>query len=84
MAVSEFREQVGQIGIGFDAIQLVGADQGREACPVSPSLIGSSVMMPGVWILTRLSRIRFTRFAVKWSRLQDLRTAVQKLATEVA
>jgi hypothetical protein len=39
MAVSEFREQVEQIGIGFDAIQFAGADQGRGARPVAPALV---------------------------------------------
>jgi len=39
MALGEFREQVEQIGIGFDAIQFTGADQGREARPIPPALV---------------------------------------------
>ncbi len=70
MAIGEPGEEIAQIGIGFDAIHLAGGDQAGEARPVPSALVGSSVMMPGVWVLTRLSHTLFTRFVArqwKWS-----------------
>lgn len=60
-----------ETGEGLYAIDLAGLDERCDAAPSDAAFVGSSVMMPGVWVLTRLSRIRFTRFAVKRSRLQD-------------
>ena len=34
MAAGEFREQVEQIGVGFDAIDLAGSDQAGKARPI--------------------------------------------------
>lgn len=39
MAIGQFREKVPQVGIGFDAIHLAGADQAGEAGPVFSALI---------------------------------------------
>jgi hypothetical protein len=65
MAVGQLREQIAHIRIWFDAVHLACADQAGEAGPVAATLVGSSVMIPGVWVLTRLSPIRFTRFAAE-------------------
>ncbi|PXW66327.1 hypothetical protein C7964_11058 [Loktanella sp. PT4BL] len=71
VAVGPLGEEIAHVGIWFDAVHLACADEAGEAGPIAATLVGSSVMMPGVWVLTRLSRIRFTRFAAKRSRLQD-------------
>ena len=71
MTIRDTDEQIAQIGIGFDAVHLASADEAGEAGPIAAALVGSSVMILGVWVLTRLSRIRFTRFAAKQLELQD-------------
>jgi hypothetical protein len=52
MAVGELDEEIAQVGIGFDAIDFACADQAGEARPFPAAFVGSSVMMPGVWVLT--------------------------------
>jgi hypothetical protein len=50
-----------EIGERFDVVDFGGLDQGCDAAPCLATLVGSSVIMPGVWGLTRSSLIRFTR-----------------------
>jgi hypothetical protein len=60
-----------QVGVWVDGVQFAGFDERGDDGPFSSAFVGSSVMIPGVWVLTRLSRIRFTRFAAKQLELQD-------------
>lgn len=39
MAIGQLDEQIAQIGIGFDAVHLAGADQAGEAGPIAPALV---------------------------------------------
>lgn len=71
VAIGQLGEQIAQISIGFDAVHLACADQAGEAGPVAATLVGSSVMMPGVWVLMRLSRTLFTRFVARQWKLSD-------------
>lgn len=71
MAVGDAGKKVAQIQVWIDGVHFACADQAGEAAPGDTAFVGSSVMISGVWVLTRLSRIRFTRFAAKQLELQD-------------
>ena len=83
VAVGMLRKQAAQIGIGLYAGDLACANETGGAGPVAAALIRSSVMMPGVWGLARMSRIRFTRFAIKRSSPADRQMAMMLLQEAV-
>src|SRR3954447_4068727 len=56
MAVDDAADHVGQVGLGFDADQLAGLDQGRDHRPVRSSAVPSLFIM----------RLLLQLWAIRW------------------
>jgi len=61
MAVDDFGERVGEIGLRIDARQLAGLDQRGDDGPVLAAFVRSDVMVPGFWAARLSSPIRSIR-----------------------
>jgi hypothetical protein len=49
IAGDESGEDVGEIGLGIDAVEFAGFDERSEDCPVLATAVRRDLMMPGVW-----------------------------------
>jgi hypothetical protein len=63
MALDDFGERVGEIGLRIDAGEFAGFNQRGKDRPVFSAAVRRDVMMPGIWAARLSSPIRSIRYS---------------------